>query len=41
MNAIRLNVSLSQFDVGLTDEIPGRDHWSEPAMDHAILEPVS
>jgi hypothetical protein len=38
MNGIRLNVSLAKYDIGLSGAIPGREHWSEPAMDRAILE---
>jgi hypothetical protein len=41
MRAIRLNVSLANYDVGLTGAIPGREHWSEPAMDRGILEFVA
>jgi len=38
MIGTRLNVSLEKYDIGLTGAIPGREHWSEPALDHAILE---
>ena len=38
MSATRLNVSLAKYDIGLSGAIPGREHWSEPAMDRAILE---
>src|ERR1051325_1661261 len=38
MSGTRLNVSLAEYDIGLTGAIPGREHWSEPAMDRAILE---
>lgn len=41
MNSTRLNVSLVQYDIGLSGAVPGRDDWSEPAMDRAILEFVS
>jgi len=41
MSGTRLNVSLMQFDIGLSGAVPGRDSWSEPAMDRAILEFVA
>ena len=41
MSGTRLNVSLTQFDIGLSGAVPGRDSWSEPAMDRAILEFVA
>src|SRR6267154_4994581 len=41
MSSTRLNVSLSDFDIGLSGAVPGRESWSEPAMDRAILEFVS
>ena len=41
MSAIRLNVSLAKCEVGISGAIPGRDTWSEPAMDRAILEFVA
>ena len=41
MNSTRLNVSLAQYEIGLTGAVPGRDSWSEPAMDRAILEFVA
>lgn len=41
MSATKLNISLANYDVGLTGAIPGREHWSEPAMDRAILEFVA
>jgi hypothetical protein len=41
MSGIRLNVSLAKYNVGLTGAIPGRENWSEPAMDRAILEFVA
>lgn len=41
MSATKLNISLAKYDVGLTGAIPGREYWSEPAMDRAILEFVA
>ncbi len=41
MNSTRINVSLTQREVGLTGAVPGRNSWSEPAMDRAILEFVA
>ena len=41
MSSTRLNVSLEGFDIGLTGAVPGRESWSEPAMDRAILEFVA
>jgi hypothetical protein len=41
MSGTRLNVSLTQFDIGLSGAVPGRDSWSELAMDRAILEFVA
>jgi len=41
MSGTRLNVSLEGFDIGLTGAVPGRESWSEPAMDRAILEFVA
>lgn len=41
MSITRLNISLAQFEIGLTGAVPGRDSWSEPAMDRAILEFVA
>src|SRR6266404_1453553 len=41
MSGTRLNVSLEGFDIGLSGAVPGRDSWSEPAMDRAILEFVA
>ena len=38
MSGTRLNISLSGFDIGLSGAVPGRENWSEPAMDRAILE---
>lgn len=41
MSGTRLNVSLAKYEIGLTGAIPGRENWSEPAMDRAILEFVA
>jgi hypothetical protein len=41
MSGTRLNVSLEGFDIGLSGAVPGRESWSEPAMDRAILEFVA
>src|SRR5690348_17312116 len=41
MSGTRLNVSLDSFDIGLSGAVPGRESWSEPAMDRAILEFVA
>jgi hypothetical protein len=41
MSATRINVSLEKYQIGITGAIPGRDNWSEPAMDYAILEFVA
>ena len=34
----RLDISLEQYDVGMSGAIPNRADWSEPAMDRGILE---
>lgn len=41
MNLTRLNVSLEQYEVGLSGAVPDRRDWSEPAMDRGILEFVA
>jgi len=41
MNITRLDVSLEQYEIGLSGAIPDRGDWSEPAMDRGILEFVS
>ena len=41
MSGTRLNISLAQFDIGLSGAVPSRASWSEPAMDRAILEFVA
>lgn len=37
----RLDISLEQYEIGLSGAIPDRDDWSEPAMDRGILEFVA
>ena len=41
MSTTRLNVSLEQYEIGLSGAIPNREDWSEPAMDRGILEFVA
>lgn len=41
MNLTRLDVSLEQYEVGLSGAVPDRKDWSEPAMDRGILEFVA
>ena len=41
MNQTRLDVSLEQYEVGLSGAVPDRKDWSEPAMDRGILEFVA
>jgi len=41
MSVTRLDISLEQYEIGLSGAIPNRDDWSEPAMDRGILEFVS
>ncbi len=41
MSATRIDVSLAKYEIGITGAIPGRENWSEPAMDYAILEFVA
>jgi len=38
MNATRLDISLEQYEIGLSGAVPDRRDWSEPAMDRGILE---
>jgi len=38
MNRTRLDITLEQFEIGLSGAVPDRKDWSEPAMDRAILE---
>src|SRR5271170_2528572 len=41
MSQTRLNISLEQYEIGLSGALPDRNNWSEPAMDRAILEFVA
>jgi hypothetical protein len=41
VSATKLNISLEQYEIGLSGAIPDRSDWSEPAMDRGILEFVS
>src|SRR5258708_9643254 len=41
MSSTRLDVSLEQYEIGLSGAIPDRKDWSEPAMDRGILEFVA
>jgi hypothetical protein len=41
MSVTRLDISLEQFEIGLSGAVPDRNDWSEPAMDRGILEFVS
>jgi hypothetical protein len=41
MSITRLDISLEQYEVGISGAIPSRADWTEPAMDRGILEFVS
>src|SRR5882762_8805183 len=41
MTIARLDISLEQYEIGLSGAIPNRSEWSEPAMDRGILEFVA
>ena len=41
MNLTQLDVSLEQYEVGLSGAVPDRKDWSEPAMDRGVLEFVA
>jgi hypothetical protein len=41
MSVTRLDISLEQYEIGLSGAVPERRDWSEPAMDRGILEFVS
>lgn len=41
MSATRINVSLAQYEIGLSGAVSERAGWSEEAMDRAILEFVA
>jgi hypothetical protein len=38
MSLMRLDISLEEYEIGLSGAIPDRSDWSEPAMDRGILE---
>lgn len=38
MSITKLNISLEQYEIGLSGAVPEREYWSEPAMDRGILE---
>ena len=41
MSITKLDISLEQYEIGLSGAVPDRRDWSEPAMDRGILEFVS
>jgi hypothetical protein len=41
MSLTKLNISLEQYEIGLSGAVPDRRDWSEPAMDRGILEFVA
>lgn len=41
MSSTRINVSLEKYEVGLSGAVPGRESWTEPAMDRAVMEFVA
>jgi len=41
MSLTKLNVSLEEYEIGLSGAVPDIEAWSEPAMDRGILEFVS
>jgi hypothetical protein len=41
MRLTKLDISLEQYEIGLSGAVPDRSDWSEPAMDRAILEFVA
>jgi hypothetical protein len=41
MSITGLNISLEQYEIGLSGAVPDRKDWSEAAMDRAILEFVA
>jgi hypothetical protein len=41
MSLTKLDISLEQYDIGLSGAVPDRSDWSEPAMDRGILEFVA
>jgi hypothetical protein len=41
MSLTKLDISLEQYEIGLSGAVPDRKDWSEPAMDRGILEFVA
>jgi hypothetical protein len=41
MSLTKLDISLEQYEIGLSGAVPDRKEWSEPAMDRGILEFVA
>src|SRR5712671_422344 len=41
MRLTKLDISLEQYEIGLSGAVPDRADWSEPAMDRGILEFVA
>ena len=41
MSFTKLNISLEQYEIGLSGAVPDRGDWSEPAMDRGVLEFVA
>ena len=41
MSVTKLDISLEQYEIGLSGAVPERSDWSEPAMDRGILEFVA
>lgn len=41
MSLTRLDISLDEYEIGLSGAVPDRKDWSEPAMDRGILEFVA
>lgn len=41
MSIAKLDISLEQYEIGLSGAVPDRNDWSEPAMDRGILEFVA
>ncbi len=41
MSLSKLDISLEQYEIGLSGAIPDQNDWSEPAMDRGILEFVA
>ena len=41
MSITKLDLTLEQYEIGLSGAVPDRKDWSEPAMDRGILEFVA